>query len=152
MNNSHREKAEQLFTKPMGPSPTVGIGSAEPVFTRSEHMPDLKPTAPEVCYFAAHKTSLHGPQQTLGKSRRIAEDGIEPVSQSAGALLSDRHLSAWPQQVGAAKMAWDDLTEYELLKSGGHERKLAALLQRRYDMSSGEADGMVKRFFEKHHG
>ena len=62
----------------------------------------------------------------------------------------DEIKGKWKQQVGAAKIAWGKLTEDELLKSEGHEQKLAGLIQERYAITRDEADKQIKGFFEKH--
>ncbi len=53
----------------------------------------------------------------------------------------------WKQHVGAAKIAWGNLTEDELLKSEGHQQKLVGLVQERYAISRDEADKQVNNFF-----
>jgi len=62
---------------------------------------------------------------------------------------ADELKGKWKQQVGAAKVAWGKLTEDELLKSEGHEQKLAGLVQERYAITRDEADKQIKSFFEK---
>jgi uncharacterized protein YjbJ (UPF0337 family) len=56
----------------------------------------------------------------------------------------------WQQYVGAAKIAWGELTEDELLKLEGHTEKLAGLIHERYSINRDEAELQVKRFFAKH--
>jgi uncharacterized protein YjbJ (UPF0337 family) len=56
----------------------------------------------------------------------------------------------WQQYVGAAKVAWGELTEDELLQLEGHSEKLAGLIHERYAVTREEADMQVKRFFAKH--
>jgi uncharacterized protein YjbJ (UPF0337 family) len=56
----------------------------------------------------------------------------------------------WQQYVGAAKVAWGELTEDELLKLEGHTEKLAGLIHERYSVTRDEAELQVKRFFAKH--
>lgn len=55
----------------------------------------------------------------------------------------------WKQQVGAAKIAWGNLTDDELLKVEGQEQKLAGLIQERYAITRNEALAQVKAFFAK---
>jgi len=55
----------------------------------------------------------------------------------------------WKQQVGAAKITWGKLTEDELLKTEGHEQKLAGVIQERYAVTRDEAEKQVKNFIEK---
>lgn len=62
---------------------------------------------------------------------------------------SDALKGKWKQQVGAAKIAWGKLTEDELLKSEGHQEKLAGLVQERYAITRNEADKQVKDFIQK---
>ncbi len=62
---------------------------------------------------------------------------------------SDELKGKWKQQVGAAKVAWGKLTEDELLKSEGHQQKLAGLIQERYAITRDEADKQVKDFIQK---
>lgn len=62
---------------------------------------------------------------------------------------ADQLKGKWKQQVGAAKIAWGKLTEDELLKSEGHEQKLAGLIQERYAITRDEADRQVKDFLQK---
>ncbi|MGA6108942.1 CsbD family protein [Pseudomonas solani] len=65
-------------------------------------------------------------------------------------LLSADHLQGmWKQQIGAAKIAWGNLTEDELLRTEGQTQRLAGLLQERYAISRDEADQQVKDFLEK---
>ncbi|MCK9384949.1 MAG: CsbD family protein [Nevskia sp.] len=62
----------------------------------------------------------------------------------------DEIKGKWKQHVGDAKIAWGKLTEDELLKSEGHEQKLAGLIQERYAVTRDEADAQIKKFFAKH--
>lgn len=57
----------------------------------------------------------------------------------------------WQQYVGAAKVAWGEITEDELLQLEGQTEKLAGLIHERYSVTREEADSQVKRFFAKHH-
>lgn len=57
----------------------------------------------------------------------------------------------WQQYVGAAKVAWGEITEDELLQLEGQTEKLAGLIHERYSVTRDEADLQVKRFFAKHH-
>ncbi|MEQ5836295.1 CsbD family protein [Marinobacter sp. NFXS9] len=56
----------------------------------------------------------------------------------------------WKQQVGAAKLAWGELTEDELLKVEGRQEKLTGLIQERYGLERDEAARQVNEFLEKH--
>ncbi len=62
---------------------------------------------------------------------------------------NDEMKGRWKQQIGAAKIAWGNLTEDELLKVEGHEQKLAGLIQERYAITREEAMAQVNAFFEK---
>jgi uncharacterized protein YjbJ (UPF0337 family) len=61
----------------------------------------------------------------------------------------DEMKGKWKQHVGAAKVAWGELTEDELLKAEGRQDKLVGLVQERYAITRDEADKQVKRFFQK---
>jgi uncharacterized protein YjbJ (UPF0337 family) len=63
---------------------------------------------------------------------------------------ADTISGKWKQLMGAAKVAWGKLTDDELLKSEGHEQKLAGLIQQRYAITHDEAQKQVKDFLEKH--
>lgn len=62
----------------------------------------------------------------------------------------DELKGKWKQHLGAAKIAWGELTEDELLKSEGQQQKLIGLVQERYAITRDEADRQVKSFFGKH--
>lgn len=62
---------------------------------------------------------------------------------------TDELMGKWKQQVGSAKIAWGKLTEDELLKSEGHQQKLAGLIEERYAVTRDEADRQVKAFIKK---
>ncbi len=55
----------------------------------------------------------------------------------------------WSQQVGAAKLAWNRLSESELLKSEGNEHKLAVMVEEHYFISNAEASKRVRTFLGK---
>ena len=61
----------------------------------------------------------------------------------------DELKGRWKQHVGAAKIAWRELTEDELLKAEGRQDKLAGLVTERYAITRDEADKQVKRFLDK---
>jgi len=61
----------------------------------------------------------------------------------------DEIKGKWKQHLGAAKIAWGNLTDDEILKTEGHVQKLAGLVQQRYAITRDEADKQVKSFFEK---
>jgi uncharacterized protein YjbJ (UPF0337 family) len=64
----------------------------------------------------------------------------------------DELKGKWREQMGAAKVAWGELTDDELLKVEGHEEKLAGLIEQRYAISREEAETQVKHFFDSHRG
>jgi uncharacterized protein YjbJ (UPF0337 family) len=64
-------------------------------------------------------------------------------------LSADELKGKWKQQVGAAKSAWGELTDDEILQSEGHVEKLAGLIQERYAITREEADKWVSDFFDK---
>jgi uncharacterized protein YjbJ (UPF0337 family) len=64
----------------------------------------------------------------------------------------DELKGKWREQMGAAKVAWGELTDDELLKVEGHEEKLAGLIEQRYAVSREEAQKQVKHFFDSHRG
>ena len=59
-------------------------------------------------------------------------------------------MDRWRQQIGAAVLAWGQLTEAELMKLEGQGAKLIALIQERYALSKEDADKQVKAIFAKH--
>lgn len=61
---------------------------------------------------------------------------------------TDELQGKWKQQVGVAKMAWEKLTEDEILKCEGRAEKLAGLVVERYAISRDAANNQVKRFLE----
>jgi uncharacterized protein YjbJ (UPF0337 family) len=84
-----------------------------------------------------------------------------PAAMGANETMSSQQYSAmpssvdaakgmWKRHVGAAKIAWGELTEDEILTSEGHAQKLAGLIQERYAITRDEADKQIKAFFEKH--
>lgn len=56
----------------------------------------------------------------------------------------------WKQRVGAAKAAWGELTDDELLQTEGHLQKLAGLVQERYAITRNEAETQIKQFFSQY--
>lgn len=55
----------------------------------------------------------------------------------------------WKQQVSAVRLAWDKLTEEEILQSEGRAEQLASLIEERYALTRDQADKQVSRFFDK---
>lgn len=58
----------------------------------------------------------------------------------------------WPQYVDAARIAWGEVAEDELLKIERPAQQLAELIHTHYSaVTREEADIQVKWFFAKHH-
>jgi uncharacterized protein YjbJ (UPF0337 family) len=57
----------------------------------------------------------------------------------------------WPKYVSAARVAWGEITEEELLNLETPTQQLAGLIHERYAVTREEADMQVKRFFAKYH-
>ncbi|MDP2227600.1 MAG: hypothetical protein Q8J78_09005 [Moraxellaceae bacterium] len=94
------------------------------------------------------------PPITNGKNAAAssANAGSAPIAaQSQQPKAADGDAAKWQQQVGAARTTWGKLTEDELVKSGGHEQKLASLVQGRYAISHDEASRQVKKFIATSH-
>lgn len=81
------------------------------------------------------------------EEREIEDEG-KVVSQKQALPSVDEIKGKWKQQVGAAKIAWGKLTEDELLKTEGHQEKLAGMVQERYAITRDEAEKQIKKFFE----
>ncbi|WP_137972079.1 general stress protein CsbD [Pseudomonas sp. F(2018)] len=56
----------------------------------------------------------------------------------------------WRQLAGLARVAWDELTLDELIRTQGDAQQLTDLVQRRYDMPREDAQKQVMSFFERH--
>lgn len=78
------------------------------------------------------------------------DDDLMSKQQHQAMPSADEMKGKWKQQMGNAKIAWGKLTDDELLKSEGHEQKLAGLVQERYAVTREEAHKQVKGFFEKY--
>lgn len=63
----------------------------------------------------------------------------------------DELQGRWRQQIGAAKIAWGELTDDELLEVEGRAERLAGLLEARYALSRDEAAAQVRHFFAAQH-
>jgi len=145
-------KAAMPGTKPMPGKP----GTAKP--DKSAARPDPKATAQEAVHQvmgkdAARKAEAANPAVSKPHSpqHNAKGDGDQASKQQHQAMPSvDEVKGKWKQQMGSAKIAWGKLTEDELLKSEGHEQKLAGLVQERYAVSRDEAHKQVKGFFEKY--
>jgi uncharacterized protein YjbJ (UPF0337 family) len=55
----------------------------------------------------------------------------------------------WKQQINAASIIWDKLTEDELLDTEGDEQKLTSLIQERYAITRAAAWKQVANFLAK---
>jgi len=62
----------------------------------------------------------------------------------------DAIAGKWKQQIGAAKLAWGQLTHDELMKLDGQATKLTGLIQERYAVTRDEAEKQVKTFLKNH--
>ena len=94
------------------------------------------------------KASRHEPY-AAGHASAAGADGLAP-HEHQGAPGVEGVKGKWKQLIGAAKIAWGKLTDDELLKSEGHQQKLAGLIQERYAITHDEAHNQVKVFLEKH--
>jgi uncharacterized protein YjbJ (UPF0337 family) len=93
---------------------------------------------------AAKEPSAPAPEKNVVGTQRQQEQ-----QQQSSLPSIDEVKGKWKQHVGAAKIAWGNLTEDELLKSEGHEQKLAGIVQERYAITRDEADKQVKNFLSK---
>lgn len=80
-------------------------------------------------------------------SKKIANPSQQ--QQAGAAVAGNPNAAAWKANIGAAKLAWDKLTEDELTKSEGQAAKLSGLVKGRYAVSQDEADKQVKAFLDK---
>ncbi|RUO40938.1 hypothetical protein CWE22_01695 [Pseudidiomarina aestuarii] len=55
----------------------------------------------------------------------------------------------WQQRVPSAQTEWKKLSEAELLQSNGDPKRLAGLVEKRYDISHSAAETQVNRFLNK---
>lgn len=55
----------------------------------------------------------------------------------------------WQQRVPSAQAEWKKLSESELLQSNGDPKRLAGLVEKRYDISHSAAETQVNRFLNK---
>jgi uncharacterized protein YjbJ (UPF0337 family) len=85
-----------------------------------------------------------------------SNEGDEPKRPASRVARARRLSSAtelkgrWKQNIGAARIVWDKLSEDELLQIEGHQQKLSGLIQQRYAVTRDEALRQVKAFFSKH--
>lgn len=72
------------------------------------------------------------------------------ITESTTQMIAAEHSikGVWNRQVIAARIAWNRLTEDELLASDGEHEKLVALVQERYEISRDEAARRVRNFME----
>lgn len=82
---------------------------------------------------------------------QVARENHQSRSLKNHSLRSVDELKArWKEQVTAACMVWNKLSEKELLESEGHKMPLVCLIQARHDITRDEANKQVNRFFEQH--
>lgn len=62
---------------------------------------------------------------------------------------SDELKARWIEQLDVAQATWSKISEAELRDTDGHTLKLAALIERRYEISREEAEKQIKKFFTK---
>lgn len=97
--------------------------------------------------------SMHlNPAKGINKYDEITRKiNIERSRISLRPLLSVEELkSRWIQKISAAKAVWSQLSENELLESGGHKRPLVGLILAKHTISRDEANKQVNQFFEQH--
>jgi len=96
----------------------------------------------------------HIPANSQNFPQRRTNDKHQPMQAQPHRLEGlhgvDEIRAKWKLQVASAKSAWDKLTEYELLKSEGHQQKLSDLVRGRYVISRHESDRQVKCFLNEH--
>ena len=128
-----------------------GPSISTPTFTRFERMPDKQTAADEVEHEVRPKDAVKEPASVKPPMRAaMGSDDLMSQQQQQSLPSVDEIKGKWKQQVGAAKIAWGKLTEDELLRSEGHEQKLAGLVQERYAITRDEADKQIKSFFAKY--
>lgn len=117
--------------------------------------PDPQQTAQEAIHQVMPREEADKLRQPHPKSAAAplraarGDDDLMSQQQQQAMPSADSLKGQWKQRVGAAKIAWGELTEDELLKSEGHQQKLAGLVQERYAITRDEADRQVKHFFDK---
>jgi uncharacterized protein YjbJ (UPF0337 family) len=125
---------------------------------KSTIAPDPAATAQEAVHQVMPKADVPKPKTLSTAPPKLApmptppKVESDPMSKQQQASMPsvDEIKGKWKQQMGAAKIAWGKLTEDELLKSEGHQQKLAGLVQERYAVTRDEADKQIKAFFDKH--
>ena len=122
----------------------------------SKRAVDLSATTREVGLRAVAQSDITTPptptplQYSAASPLLAVEGDVGLASQSRELVPGATDIAAnWKQQIGAAKLAWNRLTEHELQKSEGHEHKLAFLVQERYFIGAEEARRRVRTFLEK---
>lgn len=101
-------------------------------FSTQQKLPPLKSVLPKKPLHAAKK---------YDDAMKLQEKSLPSMEQIK---------ARWKEQVGAAMLVWDRLTEKELLASEGHKKQLVDLLQEYHAFSRDEANKQVNSFFEKH--
>ena len=113
-------------------NPKTGAGKNTPVLKKTECMP------------TPVKAAFNTPLRASWENHQTRNLHPHPLPSM------DELKARWKQQVGAARMVWDKLSEKELLESEGHKRPLVCLIQERHGATRDEANKQVNRFFEKH--
>lgn len=143
-NNSDKSQTRGSRNGALSP-PALGPGP-NPADTAQEAVHEVMPKE------SARKSSAWPPPKSVSNVPLHAargDDDLMSKQQQQSMPSVDELKGKWKQQVGAAKIAWGKLTEDELLKSEGHQQKLAGLVQERYAITRDEADKQIKSFFEK---
>ena len=86
-----------------------------------------------------------------GNSRTYEKPMNQPPPRQQPMPGAEELKEKWPQYVAAARIAWGEITEDELLNLKSHAQQLAGLIHARYAVTLEEADMQVRRFFAKHH-
>jgi uncharacterized protein YjbJ (UPF0337 family) len=132
-------------------------GNDERAAAKTEHQAQVPPGASEQVRPAPPQATPRDaakpvPATPANEPLRAArgDDDLMSKQQQQSMPSVDALKGRWKQHVGSAKIAWGKLSEDELLKSEGHEDRLAGLVQERYAVSRDEAGQQVKSFFKKH--
>jgi len=143
---SQTDSHKTSSSSPGQPGKTSGVaapssGAAHKAEPGKASQQTVRPTTPT-------PTSKDHPAPPVRAAK--GDDDLMSKQQQQAMPSSDAIKGKWQQQLGAAKIAWGKLTDDELLKSEGHEQKLAGLIQERYATTREEAEKRVKSFFAKH--
>lgn len=132
MNMSGKQITSNGPAKIAEQSPKPEPGKSTPVFKKTERMP------------TPAKAALNAPLHASWENHQTRNLHPYPLPSM------DELKARWKQQVGAARMVWDKLSEKELLESEGHKMPLVCLIQEHHGATRDEANKQVNRFFEKH--